>query len=225
MIKQQWEKVGTKIDGMSKRERVLIFVTVIGLAISLINLLLLEPLLVRQKALRGQISQQQQQMSALQTQIAAVLQENSPNSNAPQRNQIKKIQLEIDEGKVYLNSNREKLVQPGKMADHLRQLLSKNNRLQLVALQTLPVTQLIEQPKDAQTAVAASEIDKQVFKHGVQLTLRGNYMDLLQYLSALENLPQQMFWAKAQMTVGKYPLSELTLILYTLSLDKTWLQI
>ena len=225
MIKQQWEKVGTKIDGMSKRERVLIFLTVIGLAISLINLLLLEPLLVRQKALRGQISQQQQQMSALQTQIAAVLQENSPNSNAPQRNQIKKIQLEIDEGKVYLNSNREKLVQPGKMADHLRQLLSKNNRLQLVALQTLPVTQLIEQPKDAQTAVAASEIDKQVFKHGVQLTLRGNYMDLLQYLSALENLPQQMFWAKAQMTVVKYPASELTLVLYTLSLDKTWLQI
>ena len=36
-------------------------------------------------------------------------------------------------------------------------------------------------------------LNKQVFKHGVQLTLRGNYLDLLQYVKALESLPQQMY--------------------------------
>ena len=221
MMKQQWEEISAKVNAMSMRERALIFATVTVLALFLLNMLLLEPLFVRQKALHSQISQQQQTLTEVQSQIAALVQQNSPNANSTQRNQINQLKQEIAEGNAYLKSSREKLVQPEKMAEHLRKLLSNNNRLQLISLQTLPVTPLIEQ---ANIATAAT-LDNQVFKHGVQLTLRGNYMDLLQYLSALDNLPQQMYWAKAQMSVVQYPAAELTLILYTLSLDKTWLQV
>ena len=229
MMKQQWEKISAKVDAMSMRERALIFATAVVLALSLVNTLLLEPLFVRQNALRTQESQQQQMMSEVQLQIAALQQQNSPDSNSPQRIQINQIRQEIAEGDVYLKSSRERLVQPEKMAEHLRQLLNKNNRLQLLALQTLPVTPLLE-PAGAKGADQSREVqavtqEKQVFKHGVQLTLRGNYLDLLPYLSALEKLPQQMYWARAQMKVAQYPTAELTLILYTLSLDKTWLQI
>jgi len=38
-------------------------------------------------------------------------------------------------------------------------------------------------------------------------------------------LPTQMFWGMAKMNVVQYPQAELTLTLYTLSLDKTWLQV
>ena len=229
MMKQKWEKMSTKVDAMSMRERALIFATAVFLALSLVNTLLLEPLFVRQKALRTQVLQQQQMMSAVQLQITAVQQQNSPDSTSPQRIQINQLRQEIAEGDVYLKSSRERLVQPEKMAEHLRQLLNKNDRLQLLALQTLPVTPLLEQPgaksADQSREVQAVTQEKQVFKHGVQLTLRGNYLDLLPYLSALESLPQQMYWARAQMKVVQYPSAELTLILYTLSLDKTWLQI
>lgn len=229
MMKQQWEKISATVDAMSMRERALIFATAVVLALSLVNTLLLEPLFVRQKALRTQVSQQQQMMSEVQLQITAVQQQNSPDSTSPQRIQINQIRQEIAYGDVYLKSSRERLVQPEKMAEHLRQLLNKNNRLQLLALQTLPVTPLLEQPgakgADQSRDVQAATQEKQVFKHGVQLTLRGNYLDLLPYLSALEKLPQQMYWARAQMKVAQYPTAELTLILYTLSLDKTWLQI
>jgi MSHA biogenesis protein MshJ len=221
MIKQQWDKVSTKVNALSMRERVLVFATVTAVVLFLLNMLLLEPLFARQKALHSQISQQQQTMLEVQAQIAALVLENSPNAKSPQRSQINQIRQEIAEGNAYLKSSREKLVQPEKMAEHLRQLLSKNNRLQLVALQTLPATPLLEPSKVAASAAQ----DKQVFKHGVQLTLRGNYLDLLQYLSALESLPQQMYWARAQMSVVQYPAAEITLILYTLSLDKTWLQV
>jgi len=238
MMKQQWEKINAKVAAMSKRERTFIFVAVVVLGLSLVNTLLLEPLFVQQKTLRNQLSQQQQKMNEVQAQITLVQQENSPNANSPQRKQLNQLKQELEEGNAYLKSNRERLVQPEKMAEHLRQLLNRNNRLQLVALNTLPVTPLIDQPiaRDSNTSNADqarvvqktasnSGLEKQVFKHGVQLTLRGNYLDLLQYLSALEKLPQQMFWASAQMNVVKYPAAELTLILYTLSLDKTWLQI
>lgn len=229
MMKQQWEKISVKVDAMSMRERVLIFGAGVALLVSLLTTLLLDPLYAKQKVLRNQVSQQQKTMNEVQAMITAVLQENSPSSSSPQRNQLNQFRQELADGDAYLKSSRERLVEPEKMAEHLRQLLNRNNRLQLVVLQTLPVTPLLEQPNAKDTEQSrfkqASPLDKQVFKHGVQLTLRGNYLDLLQYLSALEKLPQQMFWASAKMSVVQYPTAELTLILYTLSLDKTWLQI
>ena len=235
-MSQQWEKIREKLEAMSVRERVLIFAAAAFLIVSLLNYFLLEPFMLRQKALRGQLAQQQQMLQQVQSQVVALNQANSPDATSPLHQKIKQLKLELAEGNAYLKSNRERLVQPEKMAEHLQQLLNRNSRLQLVALQTLPVSPLIEQQeavsltqkqteKNTATAVSISVLDKQVFKHGVQLTLRGNYLDLLQYLHALEKLPQQMYWAKAQLSVVQFPSSDLSLTLYTLSLDKTWLQI
>ena len=227
-MKQLWEKISWRVDTMSRRERVLVLVTLVALVLALINSLLLEPISARQKQMHSQLAQQQEQMVAVQSRIAAAQQKNTPQSV-----QLSRIRQDLAEGDAYLQSSRDKLVLPERMADHLRQLLNRNIRLQLVAMQTLPVTPLIEQAgeknaeqgKAAQSPVPTGEQDKQVFKHGVQLTLRGNYLDLLQYVSALEKLPQQMFWAKAQLNVVQYPTAELTLTLYTLSLDRTWLKV
>jgi MSHA biogenesis protein MshJ len=232
-MKQLWDKISLKVDAMSRRERVLIFITLAVIVIALLNALLLEPLFARQKMLRSQLQEQQAKLDSVQTLIAAVVQANSPNATSPQRMQLARIRQELDAGNSFLQSRREKLVQPQKMAEYLRQLLSRNSRLQLVGLQTLPVTPLIERAADKGTEITkpAQPLDipaaqeNQVFKHGVKLTVRGNYLDLLQYVKALEGMPQQMFWAKAEMSVIKYPTAELTLTLYTLSLDKTWLQI
>jgi MSHA biogenesis protein MshJ len=233
MIKQYWENISVKVDAMSKRERVMIFAAAVVVVLTLINSLLLEPLFIGQRELRGQMVQQKVSLAELQEQIAVVVQENSPNSNSPLRIQLNRVRQELEEGNAFLKSNRDHLVQPEKMAAHLRQLLGRNSRLQLLELQTLAVAPLIKEvaekssdpsgivpPPPTQTA-----LDKQVFKHGVQLTVRGSYLDLLKYLGDLEKLPQQMYWAKAQMNVVKYPAAELTLVLYTLSLDKAWLQI
>jgi len=190
MMKEQWEKISAKLNAMTVRERVMIFATIVTVLLTLLDMLLLEPLFVRQKALHSQLSQQQQMINEVQTRIGVLVQENSPDANSPQRNQLKRIRQELAEGNAFLKSNRERLVQPEKMAEHLRQLLNRNNRLQLVTLQTLPVTPLIEQPQvkggeqvkaEAKVMLATMQ-EKQVYKHGVTFTLRGNYLDLLQYL-------------------------------------------
>lgn len=233
MMKQYWDKLSSKVDAMSKRERVLIFASLTVLVLSLVDTFMLEPVFMSQKELRVQLVQQTASLAELQAQVITVVQENSPNSNSPLRIQLNRVKKELGEGKAFLQSNRDHLVQPEKMAAHLRQLLNRNGRLQLVSLQTMAVTPLIEeavmstigQVVNPEIQQPVSVTSKQVFKHGVQLTLRGSYLDLLNYLTELERLPQQMYWAKAEMQVVKYPVTELTLVLYTLSLDKTWLQI
>jgi MSHA biogenesis protein MshJ len=57
------------------------------------------------------------------------------------------------------------------------------------------------------------------------VTLRGSYLDMVDYMTALESLPTQLFWGKAQLDVEDYPSVRLTLTLYTLSLDEKWMKL
>lgn len=223
-MQEQIDKIVARVDGMSLRERALIFVAVAFLATSLINSLFLDPLLQQQKRLSAQVVQQQEQMKDVQAQLSALLQAKQADAHSPQRERIRQLQQQIADGDAYLKDRRDKLVPPEEMAALLEQVLKRNARLQLVSMNTLPVTPFIEQPADAANAQATGR-ERQMYKHGVQITVRGSYADLLQYLTALEKLPTRMFWGMAKMTVVQYPTAELTLTLYTLSLDKTWLQV
>ncbi len=222
MIKERWMVFVGKVDGMSLRERALIFAAIAFALVSLINTFFLDPLLAQQKRLSSQVVQQQERMKEAQAQMGALLQAKQADERAPQRERIRQLRAQLAQGDAYLKETQGRLVPPEKMAVLLEQVLSKNARLQLVALNTLPVSSFIEPTADAATRTVQ---EKQIYKHGVQMTVRGSYADLLQYLTALEKLPTQMFWGMAKMNVVQYPNAELTLTLYTLSLDKTWLQV
>ncbi len=212
-----------KVDGMSLRERALIFAAAAFAAVSLINTFFLDPLLAQQKGLSSQVVQQQEKMKETQAQLASLLQAKQADEHAPQRERIRQLREQVAKGDAYLKATQDKLVPPEKMAALLEQVLARNSRLQLVELNTLPVSLFIEPSADVATKAVVQE--KQIFKHGVQMTVRGSYADLMQYLAALEKMPTQMFWGMAKMNVVQYPSVELTVTLYTLSLDKTWLQV
>lgn len=229
LLQMQWEKIVAKIDGMSIRERGMIFAAAAFILVSLINAVFFDPLIAQQKKLSAQVIQQQEKMKELQANLAALVQAKNNDANSPLRESIKLLHQQLDEGEGYLKSRRDKLVPPEKMGDVLEQVLSKNGKLQLVAMETLPAAPLIEtpHPKQEGSAVVVKQESKerQIYKHGVKITVRGSYADLLQYLMALEKLPTQMFWGAAKMSVNRYPSAELSLTLYTLSLDTTWLRV
>jgi MSHA biogenesis protein MshJ len=64
-----------------------------------------------------------------------------------------------------------------------------------------------------------------LYRHGVELTVRGNYLDMVSYMDALEGMPVRLIWGKANLTVEEYPNARLTLTMYTLSLDKKWMKL
>ena len=228
-MRQYWGKFVGKVDGMSLRERVLVFAAVAFLLVALDQVLFLDPLLAEQKRLSTQVIQQQEKMKEIRAQIGALLQARKDDAASPLRQRLERIRQQLADGDAYLQSRRDRLVQPEKMAELLEQVLNKNGKLQLISLQTIAAAPLIEKAAKPEGAAGASPVsaepDKQVFRHGVQITVRGSYPDLLQYLTALEQLPTKMFWGMAKMNVVQYPSAEMTLTLYTLSLDKTWLQI
>lgn len=64
-----------------------------------------------------------------------------------------------------------------------------------------------------------------LYRHGVELAVRGNYLDMVSYMDALEAMPAQLIWSKASLSVEDYPNARLTLRVYTLSLDKKWMKL
>lgn len=223
-LQAQIDKIVAKVDGFSLRERALIFFAAAALVVAMVNALFLDPLLEKQKKVSAEVVQQQEKMKQVQAQIEALVQARQADANSPLRERIRLLREQIAEGNTYLQGRRDKLVPPEKMAQLLEQVLNRNGRLQLVALTTLPVSLLVE-PSDEAAAARMTDAEKQIYKHGVKITVRGSYADLMRYLEALEKLPTQMFWGVAKMDVVQHPVVELTLTLYTLSLDKIWLQV
>lgn len=235
-MNRYWSLARTKIDDMSLRERAMIFAAASFVLVSLMNSMLLDPLLSKQKVLSSEVIQQQEKMKELQAEIQTLLQAKQDDESSPLRTRIAQLKQQLQDQDSYLQTRSSRLVEPDKMADLLKQVLSKNSGLQLVSLQTLPVSLLIEKPQaesgEGQSSpnVQAnnhqqSDAQKQIFKHGVQISVRGNYLELLRYVSMLEKMPAQMFWGEVSLKVTKYPESVLTLTLYTLSLDKKWLTV
>ncbi|MDO8294735.1 MAG: type II secretion system protein GspM [Gallionella sp.] len=231
-MKRYWELVRGKIDGMSLRERAVIFMAAAFVVVASVNAVLLNPLLAKQAALSAQLVQKQEKMKELQAQLHSHSQARQDDRNSPLRTRLAQLKQQLQEQDGYLQSHRDRLVEPDKMAELLEQVLNKNDKLQLIELKTLPASLLVEKPQAAMPQAADSpagqkqpDPQKQVFKHGIQITVRGGYLDMLRYLAALEKMPVQMFWGEVSLSVEKYPDAVLTLTLYTLSLDKTWLTV
>lgn len=219
-----WESARSKVDAMSLRERAMIFAAAAFIVVSAANAFLLEPLLKKQKLISDQVVQQQEKIKELQSNMQDFLQSKRDDEHSPLRVRINELRAQLQEDDAYLKSRRDRLVAPDEITGLLEQMLQKNQKLQLVKMETLPLTPLIEQP----VLPAGKKPDsgkQQIYKHGVQITLRGGYLDMLQYLTALEKLPTQMFWGEASLSVEKYPEAVLTVTVYTLSLDKTWLTV
>ena len=59
--------------------------------------------------------------------------------------------------------------------------------------------------------------DKTLYKHGVEVTVKGSYPGLAAYLEKVQAFRQRLFWSEATITTSKYPEAKLRLIVNTLN--------
>lgn len=64
-----------------------------------------------------------------------------------------------------------------------------------------------------------------LWKHGVEIVIAGSFTDLAAYVQRLEALPQRWLPGGMKFRVEQHPRATLTLRLYTLSLDPSWLEL
>jgi MSHA biogenesis protein MshJ len=226
-VKQYWERYAALLNARNSRERALIFVMVLVVVWGLLSVLFMDPLLAKKKRLTLEASQQQTQMQQLQAQIENVLSGGRVDPDAAIRVRLAVLNQKLEQSRAALQSVRQSLVPPEKMARMLGDVLTQNRNLKLVSLKTLPVSGVLEMPADAAPPKTGEKppAGPAIYKHGVEIAVSGSYAELTQYLDTMEKLPWRMIWGKAEMRVEEYPLVTLTITLYTLSMDKTWLSV
>ena len=226
-MKQYWERYAALLNARNSRERALIFVMVLVVVWGLLSVLFMDPLLAKKKRLTLEASQQQTQMQQLQAQIENVLSGGRVDPDAAIRVRLAVLNQKLEQSRAALQSVRQSLVPPEKMARMLGDVLTQNRNLKLVSLKTLPVSGVLEMPADAAPPKTGEKppAGPAIYKHGVEIAVSGSYAELTQYLDTMEKLPWRMIWGKAEMRVEEYPLVTLTITLYTLSMDKTWLSV
>jgi MSHA biogenesis protein MshJ len=236
-MKQYWQKLSTKIDSLTLRERVIIFAMAAVAIVAAANVLLLDPLFARQKELSAQVQAGRVQVLQVQSQIQEMVKAQK-DPDAATRERLKVVKQQHGQMQTILLDMQKGLVTPDKMTALLGDIVRQDGRLRLVSLKTLPSTSLTEDVEAKagtdKTPVNMTVLNKEVapgvsaggvYKHGVEITLQGGYLDMVNYMASLETMPWQLFWGKAKLNVEEYPRATLTLTLFTLSLDKKWLNL
>ncbi|HEX8610492.1 MAG TPA: hypothetical protein VF800_04325 [Telluria sp.] len=226
-MKARLLKLQLKIDSLSVRERAILFGAAAGVIAFVLYALLLDPLFLRQKMLRSQISQQQNNMIGIDTEITATVQAAAIDPDQANRARLAAIKANSARLSENLRTVHNSLVAPERIAPLLERILKANSRLRMVGVKSLPVIpyngSFEADAAQAGAAVAAAVSGRAIYAHGFEVTVRGNYLDMVNYMDAMEAMPAQLFWGKAQLEVDTYPEARLSLTIYTLSLDKKWM--
>jgi MSHA biogenesis protein MshJ len=233
-MKRRWLQFAARVEALQPRERMMAFGATVVVLVFLANALVFGPLARKEAALRSTLQQQNATVDGVNAEITAKAQAYANDPNDALRKRLGDVRAETARMSEQLRAMQKGLVPAERIAPLLESILRANGRLKLVSLQTLPVTTL----GDATTSPAGTapagvpaatapvvKAPDLLYRHGVELTVRGSYLDMVDYMHALETLPTQLFWGKAQLDAEAYPNVRLTLTLYTLSLDPKWMKL
>jgi MSHA biogenesis protein MshJ len=238
-MKEQWIKLAARIDALTLRERIMVFAASAAAIVFLLHFFALGPQLRRQDALKAQIGQQNNNIEGIDNEIRARVEAAQRDPDAPARERLAAVRKETEALSLQLRAMQNGLVAPERMAPLLDSILRANGRLSLVSVRTLPAESVLEAgrraavenvtpaaaPAGAAGPGSASGPAELLYRHGVEITVRGNYLDMVDYMAALESLPTQLFWGRAELEAETWPASRLSLTLYTLSLDRKWMKL
>ena len=221
-MKRPWEGMAVKFDALKPRERWMVFAAGVAIIAGLGFVLGMDGAITKHKILAVNAEKHRTELAQLQKQNAEIAMLLTQDPDAQGLKQVDALRKQLGGYDAELRGVQQSLVPPNRMVKVLEDMLNRHSQVRLVKLRTLPVAALVE-PTDGAAAKSAAASKNVVYKHGIELTVEGGYLDLLEYQSRLEQLPWRMFFARTSVNAVDYPRVLMTITLYTLSLEEAWL--
>lgn len=220
-MKSLFSRLIARFDALAQRERRLVAFAVLCAVLLIGWSLFIDPAFTRMRVAERGMVDKRAQLVALQTQMTAL--------SGPENNPEVQASAELAGLKKQLNAMNERvaamegaLVPPQRMAGLLENMIGRKSGLRLLSLRTLPVTPVLDKKEGAETTTLVKSAAG-LYKHGVEIRLEGGYAELAEYLTRLEKAPQKLLWSSVSLSAEQHPKLVLTLSVFTLSLDRTWL--
>ena len=231
-MKKYWQKIAGRIDALTLRERAIIFAMAAAFIIFLAFFLVLNPSYAKQRQMLQEMTALQDQTAGVEAEIAATFAAHTADPDAVERARLVGIRAQSQALSAALMAMQQGMVPPERMTQLLGRMLRSHGGLRLKSMRSLgesnPAAALAPVAAPAPvtaTGAPAAPPPQLLHRHGVELVVQGNYNDMVSYMAALENMQGQIFWGQASLKVETYPNATLTLIVYTINLDKKWLKL
>ncbi|PVY70309.1 MSHA biogenesis protein MshJ [Tamilnaduibacter salinus] len=213
----QW---GAWYDDRPVRERGLILVTALIVVVLGVWQFSLGPTLAQIDTGEARFAQKNASLAGLNDQAKALAERAEKDPNTALRDRIDRRQSRLSELDGRISEATGALVSPRAMVGVLEEMLSSQQNLTLVRLRLLePMPIRAPGGHDAGSA----ETVPLMYAHDVEVTVRGGYLPLLDYLRRLEALQRDLSWRQLDYKVLSHPDAEATLRIRTLGLEPAWL--
>ena len=200
-----------RIDGLSLRERAIMFISLAVALVAVADALVISPRLAEHKALLAQRQAQTAQINTLRTDLAS----GGANADTPAA-KLARLLAETRARQQALDAeiahSLAQAAQGSRLPDLLERVLRRYERLTLLRLATLApagntVTSMLES--------ALAKVGGAGPLQGVEIVVRGRYPDLAQYVADTENALPALRWGALTVTAG-HELPVLTARVYLL---------
>lgn len=231
-IKTHYGTLNTRIKGV-------VWSGVVAIIYFVIDTAIIQPLMDEYSEVTKQIELAKAETKILGMGILQLENKTGINTALSADEQVRQLREKIAQLDREIENKANRFVDPDKMIHFVENILTETKNVQLVSLKKIPVEPIREQTRvqsqnNTKTTInknisktIGQEISKTypIYRHGIRFSVKGRYNDLLRYLDKLETTPWQITWSSAELQTDGYPYSELSIVIYTLSLDSTWMRI
>jgi len=227
-VNKQLQKIATRIDAMSLRERGILLGAILITMISVWDSAVIAPLDKQRYALSANIEEVRSRIAELDRQSQAIVQRHAVDPDAETRQRLQVLEAELQSIDTTIGGLAADLIPPQMMAGVLEEILTHNTDLTLTRMQSLKARPLLETATDA--VVQDDTANKEqatpavtIYRHSMVIEFTGSYLSTLKYLKALEALPWSFSWDSVEFTVDEYPRAKARIEASTLSFEEAWL--
>jgi len=242
----KWQKFSDKFLIMSAREQYLIILTGLIAIIFITYSFFLEPVLLKKSEMHDQTTTLISTNKSLQSSIAIYEEALTEDPNKTLNAQVlayEKQLIQIDEKLLRLTSE---LINPIQMRFALIDMLKVQKGVSLLSFELLGAkplmakdesenhnnstnsslsnsesTTIIDLKESADISSKVSTVN--LYQHGIRLKLSGKYFQLRDYLAQIEAMSWKFFWKDFQYKIKEYPLGELEVEIYSLSINEEFI--
>jgi MSHA biogenesis protein MshJ len=237
-VKRLWQRYAERIDALNLRERILVFSAAMLVLVALVHTLYIDTEVKKERRLASAIAQKQAEARSLQDQLTRLVTSRALDPDRAPRERLEGVRRQLAAIESQIATEERKFTAPEQMRKVIEELLAKSRAVQLKSMKSLPTASITEARAEAAgkpAAQGASQAppapqaplapERLVYRHGIEITVTGAYLDLLGYLADLERLPTQLYWSSLEIDASQYPRHTMRLVVYTLSLDRAWLNV
>ncbi|NOR52152.1 MAG: hypothetical protein GQ470_05980 [Gammaproteobacteria bacterium] len=223
-VKQLLNQLHERIDGLTLRERAILFIVISSVLFSGTDYLLLKPLELKQQRLLNQIQTIQTENSTIEIQTLAIINRHKADPNLAERQQIERLNRELDAASGKIEASVGRLITPEQMSIALENILQRQQGLKFISLENLPAKPFMENLGGGQGEGASTALEKisvrGIYQHSFTLQFEGSYLNTLSYLRELEALEWSFRWDEIELTMLDYPTARVKIMIHTISLDE-----